>query len=66
MKKTYWINDRRLTKNDLRKLRESLESLESLTAISDEMLDVIETEWPELAANCCRQQMCPNARPVAD
>jgi hypothetical protein len=24
--------------------------LESVTAISDEMRDVIETEWPELAA----------------
>jgi hypothetical protein len=50
VKKAYWIDGRRFTDNDLRQLRESLKKSESVTAISNEMRDVIETEWPDLAA----------------
>ena len=35
---------------DLQDIRAQLEGLKSITAISDEMRDVIETEWPDLAA----------------
>ena len=50
MKKAYWIDGRLLTERDLQDIRAQLEGLKSITAISDEMRDVIETEWPDLAA----------------
>ena len=50
MKKAYWIDGRLLTERDLQDIRAQLEGFKSVTAISDEMRDVIETEWPELAA----------------
>jgi hypothetical protein len=50
MKKAYWIDGRLLTERDLQDIRTQLESFKTVTAISDEMRDVIETEWPELAA----------------
>jgi len=50
MKKAYWIDGRLLTERDLQDIRAQLEGFKSITAISDEMRDVIETEWPDLAA----------------
>ena len=50
MKKAYWIDGRLVTERDLQDIRAQLEGFKSVTAISDEMRDVIETEWPELAA----------------
>ena len=50
MKKAYWIDGRLLTERDLQDIRAQLEGFKTVTAISDEMRDVIETEWPELAA----------------
>jgi hypothetical protein len=50
MKKAYWIDGRLLTERDLQDIRAQLERLKSVTAISDEMRDVIEAEWPDLAA----------------
>jgi hypothetical protein len=50
MKKAYWIDGRLLTERDLQDIRRQLEGFKSVTAISDEMRDVIETEWPDLAA----------------
>ena len=49
MKRAYWIDGRLLTERDLQD-RAQLEGFKSITAISDEMRDVIETEWPDLAA----------------
>jgi hypothetical protein len=48
--KIYWIDGRLLTERDLQDIRAQLERFKTVTAISDEMRDVIETEWPELAA----------------
>jgi hypothetical protein len=48
--KAYWIDGRLLTERDLQDIRRQLEGFKSVTAISDEMRDVIETEWPDLAA----------------
>jgi hypothetical protein len=50
MKKAYWIDGRLLTERDLQDIRRQLEGFKRVTAISDEMRDVIETEWPDLAA----------------
>jgi hypothetical protein len=50
MKKAYWIDGRLLTERDLQEIRRCVERLKTITAISDEMRDVVETEWPELAA----------------
>jgi hypothetical protein len=50
VKKAYWIDGRLLTERELQDIRSQLEGLKRVTAISDEMRDVIETEWPELAA----------------
>jgi hypothetical protein len=50
MKKAYWIDGRLLTERDLQEIRRRVERLKTITAISDEMRDVVETEWPELAA----------------
>jgi hypothetical protein len=36
--------------SDLQDIRAQLEGFKSISAISDEMRDVIETEWPDLAA----------------
>jgi hypothetical protein len=44
------IFGRLLTERDLQDIRAQLEGFKSVIAISDEMRDVIETEWPELAA----------------
>jgi hypothetical protein len=41
---------RLMTERDLRDIRAHLEGLARVEAISDEMRDVIETEWPDLAA----------------
>jgi hypothetical protein len=56
MKKAYWIDGRLLTERDLQDIRVQLEGFKSVTAISDEMRDVVETEWPDLPQNCCRQR----------
>jgi hypothetical protein len=50
MKKAYWIDGRLLTGRDLQDIRREVERLKTITAISDEIRDVIETEWPDLAA----------------
>jgi hypothetical protein len=50
MKKAYWIDGRLLTEHDLQDIRAQLEGFKRVTAISNEMWDVIETEWPDLAA----------------
>jgi len=50
MKKAYWIDGRLLTERDLQDIRAQLEGFKTVTAISDQMRDVIETEWPEVAA----------------
>ena len=50
MKKAYWIDGRLLTERDLQDIRAQLEDFKSVTAISDEMRNVIETEWPDLVA----------------
>ena len=39
-----------LTERDLQDIRAQLEAFKTVTAISEEMRDVIETEWPDLAA----------------
>jgi hypothetical protein len=57
MKKAYWI-DRLLTERGLQDIRAQLEGFDSISAITPEMRDVIETEWPDLAAKCSR----PNIR----
>jgi hypothetical protein len=44
------IDGRLLTECDLQDFRRGVERLKRITAISDEMRDVIETEWPDLAA----------------
>ena len=49
MKKAYWIDGRLLTERDLQDIEE-LEGFKSVTAISAETRDVIEIEWPDLAA----------------
>jgi hypothetical protein len=56
MKKAYWIDGRLLTERDLQDIRTQLEGFKTVTAISDGMRDVIETEWPDLPQNCCRQR----------
>jgi hypothetical protein len=48
VKKAYWIDGRLLTERDLHDIRVQLEGFKSVTATSDEMRDVIETEWPDL------------------
>jgi len=50
MKKAYWIDGRVLTERDLQDIRAQLHGFKTVTAISDEMRDVIETEWPDFAA----------------
>ncbi|MFL6975963.1 MAG: hypothetical protein ACJ8F2_28965 [Xanthobacteraceae bacterium] len=50
MKKAYWIDGRLLTERDLQDIRAQLEGFKSVTAISAEIRDVIEIEWPHLAA----------------
>ena len=50
MKKAYSIDGRLLTERDLQDIRAQLKRLARIEAISDEMRDVIETEWPEMAA----------------
>jgi hypothetical protein len=54
MKKAYWIDGRLLTERDLQDIRAQLEGFARVEAISDEMRDVIETEWPDFARSCCR------------
>jgi hypothetical protein len=46
MKKAYWVDGRLLTERDLKDIRAQLEGFKRVTAISDEMRDLIETEWP--------------------
>jgi hypothetical protein len=50
MKKAYWIDGRLLTERDLQDIRAQLQGFKAVTAISDEMRNVIETEWPDVAA----------------
>jgi hypothetical protein len=50
MKKAYWIDGRLLTERDLQEIRRQFEGFDSISAITPEMRDVIETEWPDLAA----------------
>ena len=59
MKKAYWIDGRLLTERDLQDIRAQLEGFKSVTAISDEMRDVIETEWPDVSAKL----LSPNDAP---
>src|SRR5215211_7078329 len=56
MKKAYWIHGRLLTERDLHDIRAQLEGFTRVEAISDEMRDVIETEWPDLAAEIAAAQ----------
>jgi hypothetical protein len=65
MKKAYWIDGRLLTERDLQYIRRQLEGFKSVTAISDEMRDVIETEWPDLSrqAGPAQRRAMGNKRP---
>jgi hypothetical protein len=66
MKKAYWIDGRLLTERDLQDIRRQLEGFDRVTAISDEMRDVIGTEWPDLAAKLLRRRtLCRSERPPA-
>jgi hypothetical protein len=48
MKKAHLMDGRLLTERDLQNIRAQLEGF-ARVAISDEMRDVIEMEWPDLA-----------------
>jgi hypothetical protein len=59
MKKAYWIDGRLLTERDLQDIRAQIQGFKAVTAISDEMRDVIETEWPDLAAKLLPPKTAP-------
>jgi hypothetical protein len=50
VKMACWIHGGLLTERDLQDIRAQLEGFDSISAITPEMRDVIETEWPDLAA----------------
>jgi hypothetical protein len=56
-KKAYWIDGRLLTERDLQDIRRQLQGFKRATAISDEMRNVIETEWSDLPPSCCRPRI---------
>jgi hypothetical protein len=45
----YWIDGRLLTERDLQDIQAQLEDFARIFVISDEMRDVIEAEWPDVA-----------------
>ena len=59
MKKAYWIDGHLLTERDLQDIRAQLQGFKRVTAISDEMRNLIETQWPELAAKLLPPETAP-------
>ena len=47
--KSYIVDGRPMTADDLRRLHDYLLDMEAISAISDQMRTVVESEWPELA-----------------
>jgi len=63
MKKAYWIDGRLLTERDPQDIRSQLEGFKRISAISDEIREVIETEWPDLAAKLLPPKQGERPRP---
>jgi hypothetical protein len=47
--KSYVVDGRRMTADELQRLHDYLLDMEAISAISDQMRTVVESEWPELA-----------------
>jgi hypothetical protein len=47
--KSYIVDGRPMTADDLQRLHDYLLDMEAISAISDQMRTVVESEWPELA-----------------
>jgi len=47
--KSYIVDGRPMTADDLQRLHDYLLDMEAISAISDQIRTVVESEWPELA-----------------